>query len=358
MTSPADASRSVLLAVAAAAVLAILWAIRDVVMLAAFALLIAYTLEPLVAGLERLPLPRRLRLSRPFAAGLVVFLLAVIVLWLAALTLPRLGVELGGFIQRIPTSVELIVREARRMAAERGLLDYVDPALAALRDNSGALVQRAGSLAAGWIGRLFGGLAQFLGIAVLPVLAFYLLAERAAVQASVLRFVPEHAHARLIDAFMHVDRALQSYVRGQTLVCVLVGTTVAAVLAALGVPLALLLGVVAGLAEVVPFLGAFVTTLAIALVGLGGGTGLAVLGVVAYLVINNGVGLLVAPHVMGRHLKMHPFVVTVSILAGASLLGPAGALLALPGAAVLQALVSAFAPPAPETGRKASPGPR
>ena len=56
------------------------------------------------------------------------------------------------------------------------------------------------------------------------------------------------------------------------------------------------------------------------------------------------IGLLVTPRVMGRHLKMHPFVVTVSVLAGAELLGPAGAMLALPMAAVLQSLAVQYAP--------------
>ncbi len=50
---------------------------------------------------------------------------------------------------------------------------------------------------------------------------------------------------------------------------------------------------------------------------------------------------------MGRYLKMHPFVVTVSVLAGAQLLGPAGALLALPAAAVIQAIIGELAPAPP-----------
>lgn len=341
--TPAESTRTVALAALAVLSVVVLWAVRDVAMLAAFALLVAYALDPVVSLLERIPLPRGQRLSRRFASGFVVLALVVLVLWLAVVTVPRLGTELGGFIQRIPASVDIVVREARRMAAERQLLQFVDPALDAIRDNSGALIQRAGEVAAGWLGRLFGNLGQLLGLLILPVLAFYLLAEREAVQASVFRFVPAAAHDRLVEAVDHVDRALKSYVRGQALVCVLVGTLVAAALTLLGFPLALLLGLLAGIAEVVPFLGAFVTTLAIALVGLGAGGWMAAFGVGAYVLINNGAAALVTPHVMGRHLKMHPFVVTVSILAGASLLGPPGAILALPGAAVVQALMQAFA---------------
>ena len=70
----------------------------------------------------------------------------------------------------------------------------------------------------------------------------------------------------------------------------------------------------------------------------------AYLGIVVYIVVNQANSLLLTPRVMSRYLKLHPFIVTVSILAGAELLGPAGALLALPGAAVVQALVAELAP--------------
>jgi predicted PurR-regulated permease PerM len=355
-----DLTRDMLFVVAAVVAVAVLWAVRDVVILGAFAVLLAYALDPLVGFVQRVPFPRGQRLSREFASGLVVYLLVVVVVWLAVLTVPRLAAELGGFLQRVPESVELLLIQARRWADARGFAPYFDPALASLHADSGTLVRQAVALAAGWIGKGFGNLIQIFGLLVLPLLAFYLLAEREDVRASVLRFVPHSAHPQLQRAAGHVDRALQSYVRGQALVCAVVGATMAAALTALGFPLALLLGVVAGLAEVVPYMGAAITAVAIALVGLGGGWQLAALGVGAYLIINNLVGFLVTPQVMSRHLKMHPFVVTMSILAGASLLGPAGALLAIPGAAIAQALVAAFAPPR-ETRRadsgQAGPGP-
>ena len=65
----------------------------------------------------------------------------------------------------------------------------------------------------------------------------------------------------------------------------------------------------------------------------------------AYLALNQLVGVFVTPRVMGRHMRMHPFVVTVSILSGGILLGAAGAILALPLAAALQSVISEFARP-------------
>ena len=106
-----------------------------------------------------------------------------------------------------------------------------------------------------------------------------------------------------------------------------------------GMPDVLLLGALAGLAEIVPVLGATLAVIVIFLSGLTVDLGRGLVGVVIYLTINWLLGAFVTPRIMGRELKLHPFVVMVSVLAGAQLLGPPGAILALPAAAVLQALV-------------------
>jgi AI-2 transport protein TqsA len=122
------------------------------------------------------------------------------------------------------------------------------------------------------------------------------------------------------------------------------GLFVGLALTVIGFPYAVLLGLVAAIAEVLPYVGFGIVALAIGLVGYGHGGWTALLGIGIYLAVNTLVGFLVTPRVMGRHLKMHPFVITVSVLAGGKLLGPAGAILALPGTAVIQALVGVFGP--------------
>ena len=193
------------------------------------------------------------------------------------------------------------------------------------------------------LGGAFGNLGQVFGLALLPLLSFYLLTDREAVRSSALRFVPDDLRpqaARLMNA---AEPALRAYVRGQSLVCLVIGTVMALVLKLLGFPVTLLLGVVVAIAEVVPFLGFWVAAIAIALVGYSMSPGLALAGLTAYIVVNNLMGTLVSPRLLGREVKMHPFVVTVSILGGGALLGPAGAILALPAAAVAQSVIAEFA---------------
>jgi len=338
------APRGTLLAVVAVLLLLIAWALRDLLVLVTLALLLAYVLDPVVCAVERLRLPRGLRVPRGLAAGAVMLTLVVALVWLLAIGAPRLAAEFGGFIQRIPETLGRLVVQVRAYGASHGLGEYVDPALDGLRRNAPELLQRGAGTFAGWIGRLFGTLGHLLGLVLLPLLAFYLLAEREAVLESALGFVPEEARERLRVAGRAVERALRSYVRGQGVVCLIMGATTGVALAVIGFPLAYLLGVVVGVAEIVPYLGFAVAAAAIALTGYGVSPFHAVLGVALYAVINNLIGYIVTPRVMGRHLKLHPFVVTLSVLAGAQLLGPAGVLLALPGAAVAQALITEFAP--------------
>ena len=118
----------------------------------------------------------------------------------------------------------------------------------------------------------------------------------------------------------------------------------ALVLQLLGFPVALLLGVTVGIAEVIPFLGFWIAATAIALAGYSVSPGLALAGVGAYIITNNLLGYFVTPRLLGHEIKMHPFVVTVSILGGGALLGPAGGILALPVAAMAQAVIAEFAP--------------
>jgi predicted PurR-regulated permease PerM len=326
--------------------LVLVWVLRDLVLLVGYSVLLAYALLPVVSAIER-PFGRGgPRLPRGAAAGVVILSLVTVVGWLLALAVPRLGAQAARFAAGAPDALARLVEGTRSYGAAHGLSPWLDPAIEDMRGNASGLLQNLAGTLAGWAGSGLGGLGQVLGVALLPLLAFYLLAESTAVQVSALRFVPDRAHAEIVRLGGAVDRALRSYVRGQAIVCLVMGIAVGVGLALLGYPVALLLGLLVGLAEVVPYLGFLVAAAAIALAGLSVSPFHALAGVVAYIIINWVIGTFVTPRVMGRYLKMHPFVVTVSVLAGTQIFGPAGALLALPGAAMLQAVIGELATPA------------
>jgi predicted PurR-regulated permease PerM len=338
-------------------VLVLVWVLRDLVLLVGYSVLLAYALLPVVTAIER-PFGRRgPRLQRGAAAAVVMLGLVSVVGWLLALAVPQLAAQAARFASGAPDTLTRLVQATRAYGAAHGLSAWLDPAIEDMRVNVSGLLENLVGTLAGWAGRRLGGLGQVLELALLPLLAFYLLAESAAVRLSALRFVPEDAHTQITRICGAVDRALRSYVRGQAIVCLVMGVVMGAALALLGSPVALLLGLLVGFAELVPYLGFLVAAIAIALAGLSVDPIHALAGVATYIAINWLIGAFVTPRVMGRYLKMHPFIVTVSILAGAQIFGPAGALLALPGAAMIQAVVGELASPAGSTNEELPPTP-
>ena len=339
-----DTGRSALLVVGAVAGVALVWMLRNVVMMVLFSMLLAYALDPLVSRVKRIPLPRGARLPQAAAAGLVTVALVAVTIWAAFTITPQLVSEAASLFTGLPERMQGLMSQFGKIAANAGYGGAVGPTLEHLDE---ALPQIQ-TWVIGWIGRMFSNVVQLAGLVVVPVLAFYLLAERGAVRASLMRFVPADAHPQLEKAGRAIDRALASYVRGQAVVCLVSGTAMTIALGALGITHALLLGFLVAVAEILPFIGFWLAAAAIGLVGLGEGPMKAGIAIGAYAVSNGLIGLLVTPRVMGRHLKMHPFMVTVSVLAGGELLGPPGVLLALPLAAVAQSLVQSFTAPTPQ----------
>ena len=345
MTTRPDSARLLLFLVAGVIVAIVLWALRPIVILVGFSMLLAYGLDPLVTALERIPFGRRRRMPRGLASAIVVLALGALAGSALAFGIPRVISEMQRFIAGAPQALKSIVLQARTWADQRGLSASLAPLLDQLERQGSDFLTGLGGTLAGRFSVVLGGLGRSLEFALLPLLAFYLLADADAVRVSALGFLPAEARATFVRLGVAVDRALRSYVRGQALVCLVMAVAVGTALALLGFPLALLLGVLVGLAELIPFLGFAVAAIAVLVTGSTIDPLHALLGIAAYAGINWLIGTFVTPRVMGRYLRMHPFVVTVSVLAGGKLLGPGGALLALPGAAVIQSVIAELAQP-------------
>jgi predicted PurR-regulated permease PerM len=326
-------------------VVTVLWALRDVLMLVAFSALLAFALEPAVVWLTSLRFPRG-GISRPFASALVMFVLAGLGAWAIVRVVPQVFTEFAALVQHAPENIARVLGWAREQAIARGwpyLADLRGPDIAALARTAGGVVLAA-------VTGVLGNLGAILGLVLMPILSFYLLTERDAVEHGALGFVPEDLRPRARQALRAIDRALRSYVRGQAFVCATMGVAGWLTFWALGLPASLLLGVVVGLAEVMPVIGFWIASIAIVLAGWSVSPAISGWAFVAYLVLNQLLSLFVTPRIMGRHMRMHPFIVTVSILSGGALLGPAGAILALPIAASLYGVISEFAPRPDEDG--------
>jgi predicted PurR-regulated permease PerM len=165
-----------------------------------------------------------------------------------------------------------------------------------------------------------------------------------------LGFVPERARAKTLAIAADLDTAIGAFVRGQVLDGAIVAVMIAAMLYLMHVPYALLIGVTAGVLNLVPYLGSIVgfipsVTLALGYNGWQNALGVSIL----FAVIQQIDGTFILPRIMKANVSLSPVVIIVSILIGSALFGVVGTFLAVPVAAMLRVLKVHFAPaPSPE----------
>jgi len=338
-----ESARTAVFTVLVAVLAWLLWQLHEVLLVVGFSALLAFALDPVVTLLERIRTPLGC-VRRNIAAALVVLAIVALGVWALLLALPHLTQELSRFVANAPGSLEHLLAAVRAFAESRGAGAWLGPLGGDEPMSAADLMRQGGGALLSGLAHAFGSLGHIVGVALVPILAFWLLAEREAVEHSALEFVPEDARPRVQQVITAIDRALRSYVRGQSIVCGLMGLLVGVAMAFLHVPVPALLGTLVAVAEIVPILGFWTASMAIVLAGWAASPQQALWGWIAYVVINQSISMLVTPRVMGRHMKLHPFVVIVSILSGGALLGAAGAVLALPLAAAIQSVVSEFAP--------------
>jgi predicted PurR-regulated permease PerM len=198
-------------------------------------------------------------------------------------------------------------------------------------------------------GRVFSFLASLVGIVativVIPVIAIYLIFEAPDFIEALLRAVPERARPQTVALVRDIDRALGGFIRGQLLVGATIGICITIALVILHVKYALLIGVIAGLFDVIPYIGAivgFVPSVLLALFNDGWQHALVV--AVIFVLIFQAEGHFIAPRIVSESVGLSPLMVIVAILLGGELGGIGGMFLAVPIAAVIRVVILAAVP--------------
>lgn len=311
------------------------------------ALGLAYLMAPLVDRLTRRRVPRGLAI---LVVAVVPLLLLVVVVAVAGPQLWDQLVALGGKIPRVAETVVAWLQGLRDRIGQlpfltdnqRAQLDTLDAqTLAAfLQSHADQILSRLGQ----WgltMGQQVGTLLGFLGyLVVTPVVAFYLVNDWEALLHSLESMVPPARRPVLLGFVHEYDRALGRWLRGQTLEAAIVGILTTVGLMVLGVPSALLLGLIAGAFNLIPFIGfaiSLVPALLVALAMDDPGSGLlrvaAVFGVVNFIDAN-----VTGPRFVGGSVGLHPVATMLAMAVGGTLLGLIGFLLAVPLAVLVRML--------------------
>lgn len=336
MTATTASARWLLNAAAVLAVGSLVYALRGVLTPVLFAFLLAYVLHPAVDGMQARGVPR--------ALGIVSILATVLgsIGLFAVLVLPRIVGDLTALMQTLPAAIDR-VRDALEPTL-RGLgLELprdVQDVRAVLPEDyrsfaAGAWGPLKGVLA-GVVGGTASALGAFFSALLVPILAFYLLMDFAAIVASVRDLLPVRHRDHVTSIVTEIDVVLAQFLRGQLTVMTILAFLYAVGYAVVGVPLAVPIGVLAGLVAFIPYVGGAIALglglLMVALHWSGWGTVAGVVGVYAAVQVLEG--LVITPRVVGEKLGLAPVWILLAVMAGGELFGFLGVMLALPVAAI------------------------
>lgn len=316
---------------------AALYLLRDILLPFVAGMAVAYFLDPLADRLERGGL------SRMMATTFITALFFVLLVVLLVLLVPVLQSQISAFISEIPDYLETAVEMVTPLV-ESAQRAFTQEELRELQTQISEFTGTIASWLAGMLrGLLSGGVALFNLLSLVfitPVVAFYLLRDWDKMVAKIDEWLPRR-HAEVIRAQLReIDRTLSGFVRGQATVCLILGAFYAIALTIAGLNLGLFVGFLSGLISFIPYLGSITGfVLGVVLAYAQTGDWLLPVIVAAVFLIGQAVeGNFLTPKLVGDRVGLHPVWVIFALLAGASLFGFVGILLAVPVAAVIGVL--------------------
>lgn len=292
------------------------------VQLAAGLLLMALAL-PVCRALER-------RLPAGVAAAGALLLLGVSAAGALLLAIPPVVRQ----VRQLAESLPAVMAWARQgLAAAEGWLQARGLEVGPVREELLALLSsRAGELASGAIGlitRLTGSVTRVM---LAPLLAFYLLRDRKRFAAGLTLLLPVQHRVQGVRAAREMRRETAAFLRGQLLLSLSVGALTALGLLLAGTPGWLLLGLLMGVMELVPYVGPVIAGVPAVLLALQNGWGSALWTLGVLLAVQQLEGAVLSPRLLGGATQLHPMAVLLLISAGGLLMGAPGMVLILPAA--------------------------
>ncbi|WP_282609654.1 AI-2E family transporter [Pelagibius sp. Alg239-R121] len=295
---------------------------------------IAYLLDPVCDRLEAMGA------SRTLATSIVTLVFIIIVLLVIVLLVPlivgqaaRLLENLPGYFEFLRTKLSSLLTVIE-MRVDDQMLEKFRSAVLGSADNVITWLSKA------IVGVLSGGVAvvNVLSLLVItPVVTFYLLRDWDRIVEHLNGWLPRD-HAPVIrDLTLQVDKTLSGFLRGQGMVCLTLGVFYALGLSIAGLDFGLIVGMIAGILSIVPYVGSIVglaLSVGLALVQFDSFTGVAIVAAVFFAgqILE---GYVLTPNLVGDKVGLHPVWLIFGLLAGGTLFGFVGVMLAVPVAAVI-----------------------
>ena len=304
--------------------------IREVLLLALISLFLALILNPAVTALER-----RMGWRRQTATLIIYLTVTTVVIAFVAAVLTPLIRELTHFLDHLPEYVDQLERSQLFRDA-----DHRYNILARLRTNAEQLSSQAPNVGTGLLGIAGKIVTAVIGAVTIFFLTLFLLLELPRIASSLHGLLPPEKADRAERVALEVNTTVARYAAGALVIATIAGIVTWSALAVLGVQFAIVLALLVAFFDLIPLVGATIGAILVVAVAFTQSTTAGIVMIVIHLVYQQVENHVLQPIVARRSVDVSPVVVILSVLAGATLLGVLGALLAIPIAGSIQVALS------------------
>lgn len=315
---------------------------KTVVLPVVLALIFYYLLRPVLRLLERFKIPRIWGILIIFLGGIGLLTL------LSVLVFPFLRDQFQNLIEEFPDYFMRLLNNIDQFLRTSFIGDYytesnfnIEALIATLPTNIAETLQDtvAGiiSRVTGWISAVTG---VILSIVIVPFILFYLLKDGDKLPGYFLKLLPPRFREDTKEVLQEADQQLGAYIQGQLIVAFCIGVMVYIGFLIIGMDYALLLGALAMVTSIVPYIGPAIAITPAAIIALVTSPFMLVKLAIVWTVVQLVEGNLISPQVMGKTMYIHPVTIIFVLLTAGSLFGVVGVILGIPMYALLRVIVS------------------
>lgn len=307
-----------------------LYSIAWVIGLLLVSILIVYIFYPLLNFLKR-----RYNVSHGLATGLVFLVFILLCAFVISLLVPVIYFEAIELAESFPHYLARFQEYMSWLSQQIILFEVEEEVRGFLINLTDNIDQGLEYLAEASL-QLIGGAVDFF---LVLFLVFYLLFDFHLIRGQLVELVPVKQRPLVTELIEVVDTNVGTFIRGSLIRCFVVGILTALVLLIIGMPYAMLLGLIAGIFNFILYIGPYIAIIPALLLSFSPITPSPILVILIYVGIQLLDGMFLAPVVLGRIIKLRPITIIVSILIGASLAGLLGMILAVPAAGIIRGIL-------------------
>jgi len=303
-----------------------IYVIKDILVLLFFAVIIASAVDLPARYFDKLKIPRVISV-------LFIYLIAVgVIIGLLILFIPSLSQEIKAFSEKFPSYANELYQKFQRLQSSSLQFEKIVQGTQEILGNIGESLKASATTILAKTFDFFGGLAS---VAIVIVVSFYLAVQKNGIETLLKTLTPKRHEDYVLRLWKRAQRKMGQWFQGQLFLAVVVGAGVYLGLSLLNVRFALLLAIIAGLLELLPYIGPVLAAIPAVILAFFQSPILALWVIILYLVVQQLENYIFVPLIMKKAVGLNPVVVIITLLIGGKLLGIVGLILAVPATAVL-----------------------